>query len=99
MTMPPVCASVTKMPRATASVARPRVPTRYAAATVLPWPGVAACTAPSQKLDRRYAAPSSIPCPSACPQRCFEALHLCLVQAQRRAHVGEAAQDALDFVG
>jgi hypothetical protein len=30
----------------------PRAPTIYAAAIVLPYPGVAACTAPTQKLDR-----------------------------------------------
>jgi hypothetical protein len=51
--MPLTWERVTKMPRITASIGRPRAPTMYAAAMVLPWPGVAACTAPAQKLDMR----------------------------------------------
>ena len=51
--MPLVCDKVTKMPSTSASTGRPRAPTMYAAAIVLPWPGVAACNAPSQKLDTR----------------------------------------------
>ena len=51
-TIPVVCDNVTKTPRITASIGLPRAPTIYAAAIVLPCPGVAACTAPTQKLDR-----------------------------------------------
>ena len=45
----PVCMSDTIDPRSTASLARPRVPTRYAAITVLPCPGARACTDPTRK--------------------------------------------------
>ena len=51
-TMPLVCERVTNTPRIRASIGLPRAPTMYAAAMVLPCPGVAACTAPAQKLDR-----------------------------------------------
>jgi len=51
--VPLVCDSVTKMPRTSASTGRPRAPTMYDAAMVLPWPGVAAYTAPSLKLVTR----------------------------------------------
>src|SRR3989449_1846762 len=52
-TIPLVCDSVTNRPRTKASIGRPRTPTMYDAAMVLPCPGVAAWSAPSQKLDTR----------------------------------------------
>ena len=43
----PVCVSVTMVPRAMAWYEVPREPTRYAATTVLPCPGVNAWSAPN----------------------------------------------------
>ena len=47
MRIPAVCDTLTDRPSPTACIGRPRVPTRYAAISVLPWPGVSACPAPS----------------------------------------------------
>ena len=52
-----VCMAETMTPRSTASTGRPRVPTRYAAMTVLPCPGASACPAPNSSA--RPIMPSS----------------------------------------
>ncbi len=48
-----MCETLTAIPRPTAWRGVPRVPTRYAAMRVLPWPGVSAWPAPSAAAVRR----------------------------------------------
>ena len=50
--MPSVCEKVTDSPSPAAWSGVPRVPTRYAAISVLPWPGVSAWPAPSAAAVR-----------------------------------------------
>ena len=50
--IPTVCDTLTDSPRPSACSGRPRVPTRYAAISVLPCPGVRACPAPSAAAVR-----------------------------------------------
>ena len=62
---PAVCATVTVPPSMTACRGVPRVPTRYAATSAFPCPGVSACAAPQNAATRRETAstPSdSSPC-------------------------------------
>ena len=53
---PAVCAAVTVAPSMNACLGVPFVPTRYAATSAFPWPGVKACAAPQKAAIRSDSA-------------------------------------------